>query len=54
MGNKHLGNGIWKVLYRNVFLEYFGDNPPARMSTTTEFLCSECLVMIDGVAYLDE
>ena len=37
---------------RNVFYEYFDkDCFPARMTTQTEFLDSECLCMIDGVAY---
>ena len=37
---------------REVFLEYFDkDNFPARMTSKTEFLDSECLCMIDGVVY---
>ena len=37
---------------REVFYEYFDkDNFPARMTSKTEFLDSECLCMIDGVAY---
>ena len=37
---------------REVFYEYFDKgNFPARMSSQTEFLDSECLCMIDGVAY---
>lgn len=39
---------------RDVFVEVFGDESPARMSSTTEFLCDECLVMMDGVAYIEE
>ena len=35
-----------------VFREYFDkDCFPARMTSTTSFLDSECLCMIDGVAY---
>ena len=37
---------------RDVFYEYFDkDNFPARMTSTSSFLDSECLCMIDGVAY---
>ena len=37
---------------RDVFYEYFDkDNFPARMTSTTNFLNSECLCMIDGVAH---
>jgi len=37
---------------RDVFYEVFdGDSFPARMSSTTCFLNSECLCMLDGVAY---
>ena len=37
---------------REVFYEYFDkDSFPARMTSQTEFLDSECLCMIDGVAY---
>lgn len=50
----------------NVWLKYIGDLPemekrfcqffeqdtfPARMTSTTEFIDDDCLVMIDGVAY---
>ncbi|MEO3946306.1 RidA family protein [Gorillibacterium sp. CAU 1737] len=35
-----------------VFSDYFAtDSFPARMTTTTEFYDSDCLLMIDGVAY---
>ncbi|WP_084783501.1 RidA family protein [Paenibacillus sp. FJAT-26967] len=35
-----------------VFSDYFAaDSFPARMTTTTEFIDSDCLMMIDGVAY---
>ena len=38
---------------REVFYEYFESGRfPARMTSTTEFLDSECLCQIDGVAYL--
>ena len=37
---------------RAVFFEYFDkDCFPARMTTTTDFLCAGRLCMIDGVAY---
>jgi len=37
---------------REVFYDYFEkDNFPARMTSTTEFLDSSCLCMIDGIAY---
>ena len=37
---------------REVFYEFFDkDCFPARMTSQTEFLDSECLCMIDGVAY---
>ncbi len=26
MGIEDLGNGIWKIFYRNVFLGYFNEN----------------------------
>jgi len=40
---------------RAVFYEYFDKgNFPARMTSQTEFLNSECLCMIDGVAYKKE
>ncbi len=35
----------------DVFEEFFGDAPPARMTATTEFFDDERLVMIDGVAF---
>ena len=35
-----------------VFCDYFEtDRFPARMTSTTEFVDSDCLMMIDGVAY---
>ncbi|WP_339287030.1 RidA family protein [Paenibacillus sp. FSL E2-0201] len=35
-----------------VFYEYFEkDKFPARMTSTTEFIDSDCLMMIDGIAY---
>jgi len=35
-----------------VFFDYFEkDNFPARMTSTTEFIDSDCLMMIDGIAY---
>lgn len=35
-----------------VFCEYFEkDKFPARMTSTTEFFDSDCLMMIDGIAY---
>ncbi|MFD5020560.1 RidA family protein [Paenibacillus sp. NPDC058367] len=35
-----------------VFCEYFEkDKFPARMTSTTEFIDSDCLMMIDGIAY---
>ncbi|WP_269800228.1 hypothetical protein [Paenibacillus phocaensis] len=35
-----------------VFFEYFEQNHfPARMTSTTEFIDGDCLLMIDGVAY---
>lgn len=36
-----------------IFLNYFEkDHFPARMTSTTEFIDADCLVMVDGVAYL--
>ncbi|MEF2965109.1 RidA family protein [Paenibacillus sp. M1] len=35
-----------------IFFDYFAkDHFPARMTTTTEFIDEDCLVMIDGIAY---
>ncbi|MGZ9584387.1 RidA family protein [Paenibacillus marinisediminis] len=35
-----------------VFYDYFAaDQFPARMTSTTQFIDSDCLLMIDGVAY---
>ncbi len=36
---------------RDVFYKYFKNGFPARMTTTTDFLDSACLCMIDGIAY---
>jgi 2-iminobutanoate/2-iminopropanoate deaminase len=36
---------------RDVFLEYFKNGAPARMTIITEFLDESCLCMIDGIAY---
>ena len=37
---------------RDVFFEYFDEGCfPARMTSTSQFLDSDCLCMIDGVAY---
>lgn len=35
----------------DVFSEIFGEEPPARMTTTTDFYDENCLCMIDVVAY---
>ena len=35
----------------DVFTEIFGDQPPARMTLTTDFFDERCLLMMDGVAY---
>lgn len=38
-----------------VFLEYFEEDQfPARMTSTTEFIDADCLLMIDGVGYVHE
>lgn len=35
-----------------IFMEYFEqDKFPARMTSTTEFIDSDCLMMIDGIVY---
>lgn len=37
------------------FFQYFEDGKfPARMTSTTEFIDEDCLIMIDGVAYRGE
>ena len=36
---------------RDVFFTYFRNGFPARMTSTTDFLDSSCLCMLDGVAY---
>jgi 2-iminobutanoate/2-iminopropanoate deaminase len=38
----------------DVFAEYFGDEPPARMTATTDFFDPRCLVQLDGVAFVGE
>lgn len=35
----------------DVFAEYFPNGAPARMTSTSDFVDSRCLCMIDGVAY---
>ena len=36
-----------------IFLSYFEkDHFPARMTATTQFIDDDCLVMVDGVAYI--
>jgi 2-iminobutanoate/2-iminopropanoate deaminase len=36
---------------KDAFFKYFKNGYPARMSTTTEFVDSSCLCMLDGIAY---
>lgn len=36
----------------DVFAEFFGDQPPARMTATSDFFDPACLVMLDAIAYL--
>jgi 2-iminobutanoate/2-iminopropanoate deaminase len=36
---------------RDVFFKYFKKDYPARMATTTNFVDSTCLCMLDGIAY---
>jgi 2-iminobutanoate/2-iminopropanoate deaminase len=36
---------------RDVFFNYFESGYPARMASTTEFVDSACLCMLDGIAY---
>ena len=36
---------------RDVFFKHFRNRFPARMGTTTEFVDSACLCMLDGIAY---
>lgn len=36
----------------DVFAEFFGDQPPARMTATTDFFDPACLVMLEAIAYL--
>ncbi|WP_379130981.1 RidA family protein [Paenibacillus sp. sgz500958] len=50
--NVHLKNIADLPEMEKVFLDYFEpDKYPARMTTTTEFFDSDCLLMIDGIAY---
>lgn len=38
-----------------VFFDYFDIGKfPARMTSTTEFIDSDCLLMIDGIAYINK
>jgi len=39
---------------RNVYREYFTDGYPTRMTATTDFIESECLIQLDVVAYKGE
>jgi 2-iminobutanoate/2-iminopropanoate deaminase len=36
---------------RDVFFKCFQDGFPARMASTTDFVDSACLCMLDGIAY---
>jgi 2-iminobutanoate/2-iminopropanoate deaminase len=36
---------------RDVFFKYFENGFPARMASTTDFVDSACLCMLDGIAY---
>jgi 2-iminobutanoate/2-iminopropanoate deaminase len=36
---------------RDVFYKYFRNGSPARMTTTTDFVDSKCLCMVDAIAY---
>ena len=36
---------------RDVFFKYFKGGFPARMASTTDFVDSACLCMLDGIAY---
>ena len=36
---------------RDVFYKYFKNGFPTRMTTTTDFVDSACLCMLDGIAY---
>lgn len=38
-------------LARDVFYKYFKNGFPVRMTTTTDFVDSACLCMLDGIAY---
>jgi len=37
----------------DVFEEFFGDEPPARMTATTDFFEPACLVMLEAIAYVE-
>ncbi len=40
-------------IYEKLFQNYFKkDKYPARMGATTQFIDADCLLMIDGIAYL--
>ncbi len=46
---KHIGD---LPLMEKVFLDYFEEGKfPARMTSTTEFIDKDCLLMIEGTAY---
>lgn len=36
----------------DVFAEFFGDQPPARMTATTDFFDPVCLVQVEAIAFL--
>jgi len=40
------------IFFVMMMMKYFEPNQfPARMTTTTEFIDADCLLMIDGIAY---
>ena len=50
--NVYLKNIDDLPVMEKVFFDYFAvDQFPARMTSTTQFIDSDCLIMIDGVAY---
>jgi 2-iminobutanoate/2-iminopropanoate deaminase len=50
--NVHLKNIEDLPEMEKVFLDNFDtDTFPARMTSTTEFIDSDCLIMIDGIAF---
>ena len=50
--NLYLKNLAYFDGAREVFCEYFNAGCfPARMTSTTQFIHSDCLCMIDGIAY---